>query len=61
MTLQEAYQYIEEGQFPKGSMLPKIEAAVEFVRNGGPQAIITNPQNLTQALNGDTGTRILPG
>lgn len=61
MTLQEAQKYIDEGQFPKGSMLPKIESAVEFVRNGGPQAIITNPENLTSALNGETGTRILPG
>lgn len=61
MTLEEAYQYIEEGQFPTGSMLPKIEAAVEFVRNGGPQAIITNPHNMTRALRGETGTRIMPG
>ncbi len=61
MTLREAYDYIEQGQFPKGSMLPKIEAAVEFVRNGGPQALITNPENLTLALDGKAGTRILPG
>jgi carbamate kinase len=61
MTLQEAYQYIQEGQFPAGSMLPKIEAAVEFVRNGGPQAIITDPANLAAAMRGETGTRILPG
>lgn len=61
MTLQEAYQHIAEGQFPKGSMLPKMEAAVEFVHNGGPRAIITNPPNLTRALHGEAGTRILPG
>lgn len=61
MTLQEAQTYIDAGEFPKGSMLPKIQSAVEFVRNGGPQAIITNPENLTSALNGETGTRILPG
>lgn len=61
MTLQEAQIYIDAGEFPKGSMLPKIQSAVEFVRNGGPQAIITNPENLTSALNGETGTRILPG
>jgi carbamate kinase len=61
MTLLEANQYIEEKQFPAGSMLPKIEAAVEFVRNGGPQAIITDPENLTRALRGETGTRIIPG
>lgn len=60
MTLMQAAQYIQEGQFPAGSMLPKIEAAVEFVRNGGPQAIITDPANLTNALRGETGTRIVP-
>lgn len=61
MTLQEAAQYVADGQFPTGSMLPKIEAVMEFVRNGGPRAIITNPKNLTRALRGETGTRILPG
>ncbi|MDQ7026694.1 MAG: carbamate kinase [Anaerolineae bacterium] len=61
ITLEQAKRFIDEGQFPTGSMLPKIEAAVEFVRNGGPQAIITNPANLAAALHGKTGTRILPG
>ncbi len=61
ITLEEARQYVEQGQFPVGSMLPKIEAAMDFVHNGGPRAIITNPQNLTRALNGETGTRIVPG
>jgi carbamate kinase len=42
-------------------MLPKIEAAVEFVQNGGPRAIITNPDNLSRALKGETGTHIVPG
>ncbi len=61
MTLAEAQQYIREGHFAPGSMLPKIEAAVEFVRMGGPQAIITDPPNLARALRGETGTRIIPG
>lgn len=61
MTLLEAEQYIEQGHFAPGSMLPKIEAAVEFVRMGGPQAIITDPPNLARALRGETGTRIIPG
>ncbi len=61
MTLTEARRYMEEGHFAPGSMLPKIEAAVEFVRMGGPQAIITDPPNLARALRGETGTRILPG
>jgi carbamate kinase len=61
MTLQQARQYIKEGHFAPGSMLPKIEAAVEFVGNGGPQAVITDPPNLARALRGETGTRIVPG
>jgi len=61
LTLIEAQDHILDEQFAKGSMLPKIEAAVDFVQNGGPQAIITNPENLTRALNGETGTRIIPG
>lgn len=60
ITLQEATQYIAEGQFAVGSMLPKIQAAVAFVRNGGPQAIITDPPNLTRALRGEAGTCIIP-
>jgi carbamate kinase len=61
MTLAEAQQYMSEGHFGVGSMLPKIEAAVEFVRMGGPAAIITDPPNLLRALRGETGTRIVPG
>lgn len=60
LSLQEAYQHIEEGHFAKGSMLPKVLAATQFVRNGGPAAIITDPQNLIKALHGEAGTRILP-
>ena len=61
MTLQEAHRYLDEGHFARGSMYPKIEAAVDFVHNGGPRAIITNPANLTRALHHETGTRIVPG
>jgi carbamate kinase len=60
MTLREAAQYMAEGHFAPGSMLPKIEAAVEFVRMGGPLAVITDPPNLARALRGETGTRIVP-
>jgi len=61
MTLTEARQYMGEGHFAPGSMLPKIEAAVDFVMNGGPSAVITDPPNLARALRGETGTRIIPG
>jgi carbamate kinase len=57
----QAQRYIEEGHFAPGSMLPKIEACVEFIRNGGEMAIITDPPNISRALSGETGTRIVAG
>jgi carbamate kinase len=61
MTHIEAKRYIDEGHFTPGSMLPKVEACIDFIRNGGEMAIITNPENITRALNGETGTRIVEG
>ncbi|MRS05182.1 carbamate kinase [bacterium] len=59
LTLAEAKQYIEEGHFAKGSMLPKIQAIVKFLENGGKKALITNPENIGRALRGETGTWIV--
>ena len=58
LTLLEAERYLAEGQFPEGSMAPKIRAAIEFVRNGGEKAIITTLTNICLALQGKTGTAI---
>jgi carbamate kinase len=60
MTVAEARRYLEEGHFPKGSMGPKIEAAIQFLESGGRQAIITSIDRLTDAIKGTTGTRIVP-
>jgi carbamate kinase len=60
MTVAQAKTHLAEGQFPPGSMGPKIEAAVDFLENGGQQVIITRPHLLEAALNGDTGTHIVP-
>ncbi|PJF44992.1 MAG: carbamate kinase [Phototrophicales bacterium] len=60
MTLAQAHQYLNEGHFAKGSMRPKIEAVIDFIENGGPRALITNPQSLGAALRGETGTWITP-
>ena len=57
----QARKYIDEGHFSAGAMLPKVEACVEFIKNGGKMAIITDPPNITRALNGETGTRIVEG
>jgi carbamate kinase len=58
MTVKEAEKYIEEGHFAPGSMLPKVQALITFVKTTGKTGIITNPQNLKKALTGETGTRI---
>ena len=59
MTIAEAKQYIAEGHFAPGSMLPKIQACISFLENGGEQALITDPENIPRALNGETGTWIV--
>lgn len=57
-----AEQYLAEGQFPPGSMGPKITAAVSFVRQSGADAVVTSAANMAAALAPDaaTGTRIVP-
>jgi carbamate kinase len=49
-----------QGHFPPGSMGPKVEAAIRFIRNGGERVIITEMGRLVAALNGEAGTWILP-
>ena len=58
LTLDEARQYLSEGQFPPGSMGPKIEAAVEFVERGGERAVVCRPEFVVEALAGRAGTVI---
>jgi carbamate kinase len=61
MTVAEAKSYLEEGvHFAKGSMAPKIQAAIRFLESGGREVLITTPENIGRALNGETGTRIVP-
>ena len=60
MTVAEAKAYLEEGtHFAKGSMAPKIQAAIWYLENGGKEAVITNPENIGRALKGETGTHIV--
>ncbi|MCS7060146.1 MAG: carbamate kinase [Anaerolineae bacterium] len=59
MTIQEAERYLQEGHFHAGSMGPKIEAVLNFLRaRPAARALITNPPNITRALRGETGTWI---
>ena len=48
-----------KGEFPEGSMGPKVRAAIEFVERGGQEVIITTPTRLEDAVAGQTGTRIV--
>ena len=58
LTIDEAYKYIEENQFAKGSMLPKIEACIEFVKNNNKMAIISSLEKASDAINNKNGTVI---
>jgi carbamate kinase len=60
MTIAEAEKYLAAGQFPAGSMGPKIESAIQFVRASGQQVLITDVEVLREALEGKDGTLIVP-
>ncbi len=60
LTADEARRYLQEGQFPPGSMGPKIEAALSYLEHGGREVIITSPEKIPDALRGKAGTRIAP-
>jgi carbamate kinase len=59
MAVAEAKKYYEAGEFPPGSMGPKILAAIEFVEETGKEVIITLPEMMMEAVQGKTGTRIV--
>ncbi len=59
MNIEEAEKYLKEGQFPPGSMGPKIRAAIEFLKGGGKEVIITTPGKVKGALANRTGTKII--
>ena len=59
MTAAQARQYMTAGHFHAGSMLPKIQACLQFIENGGREALITSPAALSAALEGKTGTRLV--
>ncbi len=60
LSVSEAKRYLDEGQFARGSMGPKIQAALEYLERGGKAALITMPEAIERALAGETGTWILP-
>jgi len=60
MTMAEAQQYIDQGHFAPGSMLPKIQSALSFLHNGGREVIITAPEFIKEAVTSGRGTHIEP-
>ena len=59
LTAEDAARYLKESQFPTGSMGPKVEAAVEFIRNGGERAVITSIDAIEEAIRGNAGTEVV--
>jgi carbamate kinase len=61
VTTEEALDYLRGGHFPPGSMGPKVEAAVEFIKKGGKRALITSMDKIEEAIAGSAGTEVGQG
>ncbi len=61
ITVSEARGYLRDGHFPAGSMGPKMRAMIDYLEATGGRGIITHPHHIVRALEGGSGTRILPG
>ena len=59
ITVSEARAFLEAGEFPPGSMGPKIEAAIDFLEAGGRECIVTSCEQVSRAVAGDAGTHIV--
>ncbi len=60
VTVSECCRHLDSGQFPAGSMGPKIHAAMVFLSRGGKETIITNHKHMFDAVDGRGGTHIIP-
>jgi len=58
LTLEQADHYLKQGHFPSGSMGPKVEAAVQFIRSGGKRALIASIESIEEAVAGKAGTEV---
>jgi carbamate kinase len=59
ITVDQARQYLAAGQFPPGSMGPKIQAAIDFLEHQGEECIITSVESVAGAVTGNGGTHIV--
>ncbi len=60
LTMKEAARHFADGHFPPGSMGPKIEAAMQFINDGGKRAVIASIEKIADAVAGRAGTEIIP-
>lgn len=60
MSVAEAKRYLAAGEFPAGSMGPKIQAAIEFLEGGGKEVVIASCDEIGRAIEGKAGTKIIP-
>ena len=58
INIKQVRHYLKDGQFPPGSMGPKMESAIQFIKDGGKKVIITNIPNISDAIAGKAGTTI---
>ena len=61
LTISEAEIYLGEGQFPPGSMGPKVRAAIQFIKYGGNRSVIGSIEEIEKAIAGKAGTEIVVG
>jgi carbamate kinase len=59
MTVKQAEEHLSQGQFPPGSMGPKIRAAIEYIKGGGTEVLITSANQLKAAMINRSGTKII--
>ena len=59
MSVDQAQTYLDQGQFPPGSMGPKIQAAIDYIHHGGKEVLITSANHLKAALLNRSGTKII--
>jgi carbamate kinase len=60
LTVAEARRHLDAGEFPPGSMGPKMQAAIDFLERGGREVVISSPEHLEAAVAGTTGTHVVP-
>ena len=60
VTAAELEEHYRAGHFPPGNMGPKVESAVQFLRAGGKEVVITSNNHLCEAVNGRAGTHVVP-